>query len=80
MCLLVPLEPVRVEGPPRRQIQNDVDNADRDVDNVGRRLEQVYPPELVEYPKLRRVHRRVERARWRVFAHLRDPAVTAVRD
>ena len=80
MCLLVPLEPVRVERPPRRQIQNDVDDAYAHVDDVCRRLQEVYPPELVEYPKLRRVYRRVEGARRRVFAHLRGPAVTAVRD
>ena len=80
MCLLVPLEPIRVERPPRRQIQNDVDDAYTHINNVGRRLQEVYPPELVEYPKLRRVHGGVERARRRVLAHLRDPAVTAVRD
>ena len=72
MCSFITLETVRVERPPRRQIQNDVDDAYAHVDDVRRRLQEVYPPELVEYPKLRRVHRRVERARWRVFAHLRD--------
>ncbi len=44
MCLLVPLEPVRVERPPRRQIQNDVDDAYAHVDDVRRRLQEVYPP------------------------------------
>ena len=34
MCLLVPLEPIRVERPPRRQIQNDVDDAYAHVDDV----------------------------------------------
>ena len=80
MCLFITLETVRVERPPRREVRDDVDNADRDVDDVRRRLEEVYPPELVEYPELRRVHGGVEGARRRVFAHLRDPAVTAVRD
>ena len=80
MCLLVPLEPIRVERPPRRQIQNDVDDAYAHVDDVRRRLQEVYPPELVEHAQLRRVYRRIERARRRVFAHLRDLAVTAVRD
>ena len=72
MCLLVTLEPVRVERPPRRQIQNDVDDAYAHVDDVRRRLEEVYPSELVEHAQLRRVYRRIERARRRVFAHLRN--------
>ena len=80
MCLFIPLEPVRVERPPRRQIRDDVDDAYAHVDDVRRRLQEVYPPELVEHAQLRRVHGGVEGARRRVFAHLRDPAVTAVRD
>ena len=80
MCSFITLEPVRVERAPRRQIQNDVDDAYAHVDDVRRRLEEVYPSELVEHAQLRRIYRRVEGPRRRVFAHLRDPAVTAVRD
>ena len=46
MCSFITLEPVRVERPPRRQIRDDVDDAYAHVDDVRRRLEQVYPPEL----------------------------------
>ena len=71
MCSFITLEPVRVERAPRREVRDDVDNADRDVDDVRRRLEEVYPPELVEHAQLRRIYRRVEGPRRRVFAHLR---------
>ena len=71
MCLLVPLEPIRVERPPRREVRDDVDDAYAHVDDVRRSLQEVYPPELVEHAQLRRVDRRVERPRRRVFAHLR---------
>ena len=80
MCSFITLEPIRVERPPRREVRDDVDDAYAHVDDVRRRLEEVYPPELVEHAQLRRIYRRVERPRRRVFAHLRDPAVTAVRD
>ena len=80
MCLFIPFETIRVERAPRRQIRDDVDDAYAHVDDVRRRLQEVYPPELVEHAQLRRVHGRVERPRRRVFAHLRDLAVTAVRD
>ena len=81
MCLLVPLETIRVERPPRREVRDDVDNADRDVDDVRRRLEEVYPSELVEHAQLRRIYRRVEGPRRRVFAHLRGiRRWTAARD
>ena len=80
MCLFITLETVRVERAPRREVRDDVDDAYAHVDDVRRRLEEVYPPELVEHAQLRGVYRRVEGARRRVFAHLRDLAVTAVRD
>ena len=80
MCLFITLEAIRVKRAPRRQIQNDVDNAYAHVDDVRRRLQQINPPELVEHAQLRRIYRRVEGARRRVFAHLRNLAVTAVRD
>ncbi len=71
MCLFIPLEPIRVERPPRCQIRDDVDDAYAHIDDVRRRLQEVYPPELVEHAQLRRVHGGVEGARRRVFAHLR---------
>ena len=41
MCLFITLEPIRVERPPRRQIQNDVDDAYAHVDDVRRRLQVI---------------------------------------
>ena len=81
MCLLVPLEPVCVERSPRREVRDDVDDAYAHVDDVRRRLQEVYPPELVEHAQLRRIYRRVEGPRRRVFAHLRGiRRWTAARD
>ena len=71
MCSFITLEPVRVERPPRREVRDDVDDAYAHVDDVRRRLQEVYPPELVEHAQLRSVHGGVERPRRRVFAHLR---------
>ena len=71
MCLFITLETVRVERAPRREVRDDVDDAYAHVDDVRRRLQEVYPPELVEHAQLRRVDRRVERPRRRVLAHLR---------
>ena len=45
MCLLVALEPIRVERPPRREVRDDVDDAYAHVDDVRRRLQEVYSPE-----------------------------------